>query len=77
MVVVGLLSANGVGHRAVCACRSVLVAGLALVCRLLLLLLQQIMLPVKLLPLRVHDVEVSGKEEGVGGRTFGGEDAVN
>ena len=65
MVVVGLLGANGMGHRAGCAGRGVLVAGLALVCRLLLLLLllQQVVLPVKLLPLRVHDVDVTGKEE--------------
>ena len=48
------------GHRSISARGSVLLSGLALLrCGLLLLLLLQekIMLPVKLLPLRIHDVE--------------------
>ena len=55
---VGLLGAYRMGHRSIGARGSVLLSGLAL----LLLLLEKIMLPVKLLPLRVHVVEVSGSK---------------
>ena len=51
------------GHRSVGARGSVLVSGLALLrcgLLLLLLLLEKIMLPVKLLSLRVHVLGVSG-----------------
>ena len=58
MVLVCLLGAYRMGHRSIGARGSVLLSGLAL----LLLLLEKIMLPVKLLPLRVHVVEVSGSK---------------
>ena len=61
-MMMGLLGAYRMGHRSVGACGSVLVSGLARLCcwlLLLLLLLEEVMLPVELLPLRIHDVEVS------------------
>ena len=60
---VGLLGAYRMGHRSIGARGSVLVSGLVLLrcgLLLLLLLLEKIMLPVKLLPLRVHVLGVSG-----------------
>ena len=52
-----LLSADRVGHGAICTRGGVWMTGKAGVGRRLLLLLQQIVLPIILLPERVHAVE--------------------
>ena len=57
------------GHRPIGARGGVLVSGLALLRGGLLLLLEKIMLPVKLLPLRIHVVEGSGSKRKTGKRT--------
>ena len=53
MVLVSLLSADGMGNRAISACGAVLLCRLA-GDLLLLLLLKEVVLPVELLPLRIH-----------------------
>ena len=55
-------------HRSIRAGGSILVSSLGLLL-LLLLLLEKVMLPVELLPLCIHDVEVAGSECKSGERT--------